>query len=334
MDFQLIQTTADFEGLAIEWNTLLTESISSSPFLRHEYLRVWWETRGGGEWTGGELAIVTAREGKKLTGIAPLFLHEERLLLLGCIEISDLLDIIVRPTDLPVFSTGLLDFLARSMPGGWNLLDLYNLPEASPTIPTLKAVTGKRGWTYSQETLQPSPYIPLPGDFEAYLAGIDKKQRHEVRRKMRRAEEYENHVRWYIVEDEAMLDAEIDAFMALMANDPSKANFLTDAMRKQFHASVRAAYRNGWLQLAFVEVDGVKAAGYLNFDYDNRIWVYNSGIDRRFMDISPGWVLLAHLLEWANRNKRCEFDFMRGDEDYKYRFGGINRFVVRVTIKP
>lgn len=334
MDFQLIQTTADFDRLAIEWNALLAESISNSPFLRHEYLRAWWETRGGGEWAGGGLAIVTAREGGKLAGIAPLFLIEERLLLLGCIEISDLLDIIVRPGDLPAFSGGLLEFLACSIPDDWKLLDLYNLPEASSTLPALKAEAEKRGWTYSQETLQPSPYIPLPGDFETYLAGIDKKQRHEVRRKMRRAEEYEEHVRWYIVEDKAMLDAETDAFMSLMAYDPSKAKFLTDAMRVQFHISVRAAYNNGWLQLAFMEVDGVKAAGYLNFDYDNRIWVYNSGIDRRFMDLSPGWVLLAHLLEWANRNKRSEFDFMRGGEDYKYRFGGVNRFVVRVNIKP
>jgi CelD/BcsL family acetyltransferase involved in cellulose biosynthesis len=332
MDFHIIQTSADFDNLASEWNPLLLESITNSPFLRHEYLRAWWETRGGGEWADGELAIVTARQDGKLAGVAPLFLHEERLLLLGCIEISDLLDLIVRLDDLPLFLCGMLEFLAHSGPGNWRWLDLYNLPEASPALPILKAEAEKQGWGYSQENLKPSPYIPLPGDFEAYLAGIDKKQRHEVRRKMRRAAEYEMPVRWYLVEDEATLEAEIDAFMVLMASDPDKANFLTDVMRSHFHKSVQAAFHNGWLQLAFMEVGGEKAAGYLNFDYDNRIWVYNSGIDRRFMEISPGWVLLAHLLEWANQNQRSEFDFMRGDEDYKYRFGGINRFVLRATV--
>ncbi len=332
MDFHLIRTSTDFDALASEWNALLTESITNSPFLRNEYLRTWWETRGGGEWTGGELAIVAARQDGELAGIAPLFLHEDRLLLLGCIEISDLLDFIVRPEDLTAFIQGLLEFLARSGPGNWRCLDLYNLPEASPTIPVLNAETKKQGWGYSQEILKPSPYIPLPGDFETYLAGIDKKQRHEVRRKIRRAAEYEKPVRWYLVEDETRLASEIDAFMALMATDPDKASFLTDAMRSQFHKSVQAAFHNGWLQLAFMEVDGEKAAGYLNFDYGNRIWVYNSGIDRRFMEISPGWVLLGHLLEWANQNQRSEFDFMRGDEEYKYRFGGVNRFVVRATV--
>jgi CelD/BcsL family acetyltransferase involved in cellulose biosynthesis len=103
-------------------------------------------------------------------------------------------------------------------------------------------------------------------------------------------------------------------------------------MREQVHLSCKAAFENGWLQLAFLEADGQKAAGYLNFDYRDRIWVYNSGFARRFMDLSAGWVLLGYLLQWANENKRLEFDFMRGDEDYKYRFGAVDKFVVRARI--
>jgi CelD/BcsL family acetyltransferase involved in cellulose biosynthesis len=60
--------------------------------------------------------------------------------------------------------------------------------------------------------------------------------------------------------------------------------------------------------------------------------VYNSGIERRFLELSPGWVLLVHLLQWANENKRAEFDFMRGNEDYKYRFGGVDQLLVRAKV--
>jgi CelD/BcsL family acetyltransferase involved in cellulose biosynthesis len=118
----------------------------------------------------------------------------------------------------------------------------------------------------------------------------------------------------------------------MMAKEPEKAKFLTEAMRRQMQLSCRAAFVNGWLQLAFLEVDGQKAAGYLNFDYLNRIWVYNSGIDQRFLELSPGWVLLGYLLQWANENKRLEFDFMRGNEEYKYRFGAVDSFVVRAKV--
>jgi CelD/BcsL family acetyltransferase involved in cellulose biosynthesis len=50
------------------------------------------------------------------------------------------------------------------------------------------------------------------------------------------------------------------------------------------------------------------------------------------MELSPGWVLLAHVIQWCCENKRYEFDFMRGDEEYKYRFGGVNQYVMRVKL--
>jgi CelD/BcsL family acetyltransferase involved in cellulose biosynthesis len=52
------------------------------------------------------------------------------------------------------------------------------------------------------------------------------------------------------------------------------------------------------------------------------------------MELSPGWVLLTHQLQWAGEHGRDEFDFMRGDEEYKYRFGGVERHVMRITVTP
>jgi len=349
MEFTIHRTFSDLAPLAAEWNALLNESITQVPFLRHEYLSTWWGTHGGGEWPDSELAVVIAFQDGRLAGVAPLFAAKNQdgnpaLLLLGSIEISDYLDLIVRPIDLPAFIPGLLDFLGHSGPAGlsvaapeaeskpWKVLDWQNFPEASPTLAILKTEAEKRGWAFTNEQTYHAPSIPLTGDFETYLSGIDKKQRHEIRRKMRRAIDSGSNVRWYIVSDGTTLDAEVDAFLAMMAEEPEKAKFLTEAMHLQMHLSCRAAFENGWLQLAFLVVDGQKAAGYLNFDYLNRIWVYNSGIERRFLELSPGWVLLGYLLQWANENKRTEFDFMRGDEAYKYRFGGVDKLVVRAKV--
>jgi CelD/BcsL family acetyltransferase involved in cellulose biosynthesis len=134
------------------------------------------------------------------------------------------------------------------------------------------------------------------------------------------------------VEDEAQLDAEIDAFLQLMALDKNKESFLTDIMRTQMRQAVHAAFQAGWVQLAFMEIGGQKAAAYLNFDFGNRILLYNSGFDFDFGYYSPGWVLIGYLIEWAIENGREAFDFMRGDEQYKYRLGGVDRFVQRVKI--
>jgi len=283
MHLATIRSLPELDQLKKEWNDLLAISASHVPFLRHEYITAWWQGLGGGEWSDAELFVITARaDDGRLIGIAPLFetsnlKGEPALMLLGSIEISDYLDVIARPHDLPAFLEALLEYLEGESAGAIDLLDWYNILEASPTIPALQAAAEKLGWSYSQEPLQHCPYIPLPGDWEKYICGIDKKQRHEIRRKMRRADEYEQPVRWYFA-DGTSLEQEMDAFMDLMACDPDKARFLTPAMREQMHTIARSAHADGWLQLAFVEVNGEKAAGYLNFDYMNHIWYITRGL--------------------------------------------------------
>ncbi len=89
----------------------------------------------------------------------------------------------------------------------------------------------------------------------------------------------------------------------------------------------------GWLQLAFVEMDGVRAASLLNFDYGGDILVYNSGYDpARFRHLSPGIIVTARCIEHAIRLGRRRFDFLRGDEVYKYRFGARDTEVRRLLI--
>ncbi|MBC8330343.1 MAG: GNAT family N-acetyltransferase [Anaerolineae bacterium] len=334
MQLQIIQTTDEFHTLSAEWNTLLAKSANNIPFLRHEYLTTWWNTLGGGEWSQGELYIILGRDqAGSLQGIAPLFLHEKTVMFIGSHEISDYLDFIAFADQLEPFIAAVLDHFMSDTAPAWDMFDLYNLVEGTDILTLLEAGARQRGFTYTQEQIQPAPRIPLAENWEAYLENIQGKQRREMRRKLRRAESFYAPVEWYIVEDESQLNDEIDAFMTLMAYDPEKEKFLTDVMSGQMRAAVHTAFRAGWLQLAFLTVGGEKAAAYLNFDYDNQIWVYNSGINFKFQELSPGWVLLAHLIQWAIARGRTTFDMLRGAEVYKYRFGGVDQFVMRVQIR-
>jgi CelD/BcsL family acetyltransferase involved in cellulose biosynthesis len=330
MEFKLHK---DFSGIDhTMWNALVEQSIADTPFSRYEYLCEWWKTLGGGEWKEAELVLVSASEDGLLIGIAPLFIAEydgrRALLLVGSIEISDYLDLIVREADLPRFLSGLIDFLASFSADNWSAIDWYNLPDNSPSLASLKADSERRGWDYQEEIYRPTPRITLNGSFEDYLANIDKKQRHEIRRKMRRAAE-SGRVRFHVVDKDVDIEPELESFFHLMIQDPNKAMFLKDVMRDQMSKSIRVAHEQGYLWLAFLEVDGLKAAASLNYDYRNKLWGYNSGVSRGYMELSPGWVLMAHVIQWCCENGRTEFDFMRGDEEYKYRLGGVNRFVMR-----
>lgn len=333
MNFKFHQSFSEIDPTT--WNSLVEQSIADTPFSRYEYLAEWWQTLGGGEWKSAELVLVSATENDQLVGIAPLFRHaydgRDALLLIGSIEISDYLDLIVRAPDLSRFLSGLIDFLASALPETCSAFDWYNLPDDSPSLAALKAEAERRGWDYHEEIYRPTPRIALNGSFEDYLARIEKKQRHEIRRKLRRVAE-SGRGNFTLVARNADIEPELEAFFHLMAQDPSKAEFLHPAMREQMAVTIRAAHQQGYLWLGFLEVDGVKTAASLNFDYKNKLWGYNSGVSRAHMELSPGWVLLAYTIQWCCENGRAEFDFMRGDEEYKYRFGGVNRFVMRARV--
>ncbi len=338
MKITFARDTVEFNALSDEWNDLLDRAATDVPFLKHEYLSSWWSTLGGGEWHAGELWIGVGRDDRRaLLGLAPLFLTQTKegkagLMFVGSVEISDYLDLIVSSENVEPFVEGLMAALEAEGPEDWQVLDLYNIPEGSPSLPALEGSANRRGWDIKRERLQPCPVIVLDGTWEDYLAKLVKKQRHELRRKMRRAAQYPGGVKWRIVGPEEDVEAATDDFMILMATDPRKFEFLTPKMCSQFRRLIQAAHDNGWLHLSFLEVGGKQAAAYLSFDYGGRLWLYNSGINPAYQSLSPGLVLLSHQIQWAIKQGRREFDFLRGDEVYKYRMGGVDRYITRLTI--
>jgi CelD/BcsL family acetyltransferase involved in cellulose biosynthesis len=165
---------------------------------------------------------------------------------------------------------------------------------------------------------------------------LDKKQRHEIRRKLRKADN-EVTTRFIIVGPEQDLEAEMQTFIDLhQKSTPEKDKFMDPQMQAFFFDVGHALQAQGWLQLAFIEMDGIKAASLLNFDYGDSILVYNSGYDpAQFYHLSPGIVVTARCIEHAISQGRREFDFLRGDEVYKYRFGAKDTKVRRLLIaKP
>lgn len=336
ISFNNVQT--DFEKLNIAWNRVLDNSINDVPFLRHEYLSLWWETLGGGEWDSGDLFIGVGRDGaNKVVGIAPFFRPDEggdspRLMFLGSIEISDYLDLIVPKPTLDEFIEGLFQSLEILDRKEWVNLDLYNLPDWSPSVEVLTESAKKRGWRVSREIYKPCPMIHLPESWEDYLSSLKGKQRREMRRKLRRVKKYPEPVRFHIVSKEDDLEEVIEAYLKLMSYDTRKEDFLSTPMRSNIRNLVRMGMQKEYLLLVFLYVGDTPAAAYLHFDYGNRIWVYNSGIDPKYFDLSPGWVLLGKTIQWGIEHGREALDFMRGDEVYKYRLGGIDRNVYRLSI--
>jgi CelD/BcsL family acetyltransferase involved in cellulose biosynthesis len=109
---------------------------------------------------------------------------------------------------------------------------------------------------------------------------------------------------------------------------------MTPEMHRFFLAAARRMLEVGRLRLMFLTLDGEKAATLYAFEYDRRFWLYNSGYDpQSHAQLSPGWVLLSYAIQYAIATGCQVFDFMQGNEEYKYRFGGQDYQVMHVVVR-
>ena len=164
-------------------------------------------------------------------------------------------------------------------------------------------------------------------------AKLVQKQRHEMRRKERNAEQNFD-TRLVFAPKDADIEQEMREFLELMRNEVNKQQFLSEGTENFLIDLAHKANQRGKLLLCHLYLNGEKAAAYFTFLSDRKLLVYNTGWNPRFLKASPGWVLLGKLVRWAIENGLDEVDLMRGDEDYKYRFGAQDRHVVGVEIGP
>jgi CelD/BcsL family acetyltransferase involved in cellulose biosynthesis len=351
VDLTLYRDDAGFAALRDEWNILLRRSRFDTIFLTWEWQAAWWRHVGAAR---GPLYLLAARQEGRLVAILPLYLTEgdglRSLQVVGCIEVSDYLDLVVEAGHEESVYAAFLDWLASAEAPDWHLLDLCNEPQVSLAHTRLAEMAAARGWEAEVVEEDVCPVVTLlqglsgfagtdaDAAWEAYLDGLDKKERHEIRRKIRRVEREAPDSRVVVIDGagaEVDLEAAVDRFITLhRLSSQAKDAFMTDEMQAFFHAIARALADNGWLKLFFMEIEGVPAASYFCFDYNDEILVYNSGFDPQVSPhLSLGWVLMARVIQHAISAGRARLDFLQGNEDYKYRFGGQDTTVYRTLIR-
>ena len=318
-----------------EWNDLLERSYSNRIFSTFEWQITWLEA-----YQPDEIWVIACRDKDgRLIGIAPWFIQvrpEERVVRsIGCVDVTDYVDLIVdtewiEPV-LQIFAAQMIEQTAR-----YDRINLCNIPEGSPTLDHFATRLRDCGFETEMEFQEVCPVIELPDSWEGYLAQLDKKNRHELRRKIRRAEGETQSLTWYIAGPEHDINAELEAFLELMAaSQQQKQEFLSDPRNRSFfHLLTERMHARGWLQLNFLVADGVRVAAYYNFDYAGNIQVYNSGLQTsQYGHISPGIVLVAYNIRYAIEHGRRQFDFLRGNEEYKYRMGAKDTRVFKLVAR-
>jgi len=313
------------DSLAGEWQSLLEESGTPYPFLRPAWLRVWLRELGQPQ----DLLLFGIRDDERLIGVAPLLWQNGDLLLAGDSEICDYCDVVSAPDMRRIVLESLLAEV-RSRP--WGRLVLWGIRADSPTLQSLSAVATEMGLWMSMEQETVCPRVSLPATWEDYLLGLSKKDRHELRRKIRRLGEAGS-VTTYALSSPPEIAAALPDFLRLhRISREDKAAFMTLDMERFFHSLCLELAAEGIVRLYFLELDSLRVAAILAFECGDEVLLYNSGFDPAYAAVSVGLVSKALALKQAiDDGKRC-YDFLRGAEPYKYDLGARDLPVFRCTL--
>jgi CelD/BcsL family acetyltransferase involved in cellulose biosynthesis len=276
-----------------------------------------------------------------LTAVAPT----AKAVFFGASYHADYATLLARPDDLPAVAEAVAAALATPShahdpdhPAPWDVVDLRRFRCGDPAADALAAAFGARtgdGWTVVREREEVCPVVTLaPGtDFEAYLSTLDKKERHEVRRKLRRAEAA-GETR---LERSADPVADLEAFVDLHQKRWGDQGLFPptpggEQSRAWFRRLFELAAGDGTVQLHFLVIAGRRVAAGVWFEDGESWYLYNAGVDPAARDLSPGVLLSATAIEAAIAAGRRRFDFLRGDEPYKYGWGAVDEPIQRLLL--
>jgi CelD/BcsL family acetyltransferase involved in cellulose biosynthesis len=337
MRVQVYTAASVFHDLQDEWLHLLAQMPFQSVFFTPQWQETWWRHFGSDR----QLYLLTVRsDDGELQGLAPLMFSNAatappRLELIGDLELCDYLDVLIAPARQHEVGQALVSYLMAEM-GEETELYCTNLAMHSLTPGALREGLLAHGRSVEMATIETCPAILLPTDWEAYLETLRGKDRHELRRKLRRAMNMAQ-LEYSVSTDVARLDEHLEAFFTLhrLSRHHAKKDFMTAQKAAFFRDMAYSLWGQGWLELGLLYADGVAVAGLCCFTYGTTYAAYNAGFHPDYAHLSVGIVLFANRIQSAiTRGFTC-FDFLRGDEPYKYRFGATDhplyQFLARIA---
>ena len=321
-----IKIHESFDSVSDIWKTVLSRIPRHSIFQTIEWQKTWFSIFH----TNNSLNILEISNNNEVIGIAPFMLNgDKKLTLIGNKDVYDYQDFLIVPNYENEFFKEVGIFFENI---NYDLIEINSIPETYATIPFMEKLAKNKEWSFDKSTEDVCPLIELPKDWESYLSILNKKDRHELRRKFRRLDDQSNHT---IQQLTASVDIEnsMEEFFELMSKSGHhKAEFLTPIMKIYFKNLCLELSKENWTRLYFMEIDNKKVSACIAFDYNNIRYLYNSGFDPDYQHLSCGLLLnatsLKHSIEY---NFEC-FDFLRGDESYKYHLGAQNTTIYTIKL--
>jgi len=337
---QRIEDPAAFQALREEWDELLAASLADSFFLTWEWLYAWWTHLAGDR----RLFLLVARQGGRLVAIAPLSLRARRVagvLPLRSVEFlgadrlsSDYLDVIVRRG----WEADAIPALARYLADARLALELASVRRVGCAAAALSRALTQRRWRMWEIPTAVCPFIDLSGHtWESYLGTLESKPRNDFLRLLKNLTK-----KFSVRLEPASSEHQRREFMAhlvrlhnLRWQNLGGSDALHTADLVAFHDEVsRVTLERGWLRLFVLWLDGQPVASLYGFRYGRTFYFVQTGFDPAYGRHAVGLITVGLTIKSAIAEGAEEYDFLRGDEAYKFRWAREVRHLATLEVYP
>ncbi len=292
-----ITTAPEVENLERPWHDLWARCAYATPFQSPAWLIPWWNS-----FRPGKLTTLVVYEDERLVGLAPMFLLDGTIRLLGAGN-TDYLDILCEPQCVRAILRVLADYLSNRE------YDFMDLPSWSPLL----AMNGPA----SECSVCPVLRLDELAISKKLLANLKRDGEFSIESA-----------------DEESVAELMNALICLHEarwRQKHQAGVLHSEEVRRFHRSAAPALlRAGLLRLYGLRYQDQWAAVHYCLSAHGRTYYYLAGFDPSMGNHSPGNLLIHHSVTKAVEAGDREYDFLRGQEQNKYRWGAQNTATFRL----
>lgn len=331
---QPITSIEQFLSMADTWNALLLDSGMATIFLSWEWLFTWTNCFVNSDRSLFVLGIYHANE---IIGLAPFYLQKVKHKLVSLREIrflgspdigSDYLDVISRSNCEKQVADIIYDYLFRHAHMEWDELHLTDIPAESHFLLHFMNRVEADGKFKEVHRCAVMPQTVLPDSADAFYAGLSSKRRSRLRQDMRRlCQQGETEHFTYSAMD---FQQGLDRFFGLYDTKSEHNSVKLYPFLCRLGEFTQA--RNS-LQIDILCSNGRDVAGLLHLRYGKRLFLLLMVVDKQFnRKISLGNLLVCKCMQNAVADGIRLYDFLKGDEEYKFHWASHTRASLSVIL--
>jgi CelD/BcsL family acetyltransferase involved in cellulose biosynthesis len=339
----------DLAPYADDWDRLA----AGVPFRGWTWLSHWWRVYGPqteADALRTRLAMLcVADDTNALMGVAPWYLdssalHGRVLRPLGSGEVcSDYLSVLCHPSAEEAVVDAMSEYLVENARSDapdalrWDRLELGSVDAEDRAMAGLVNGLAALGCTVHRRQGVNCWRLALPTDWNEYVASLGRNVRRDIRR-LDRDLLQSGRATFHNVATLDQLAQAMDILVELHQRRHEtlgQGGCFASPRFMAFHRGVvPELFRRGQVHFCWLEVDRKPVAAEYQLVEHDVLYAYQAGIDPASLTHQPGKLIYMAILRQAIEHGYRAFDFLRGDEPYKARFGAVPRPTVDLRIVP